>query len=300
MKLDVHITTCHRRNVKCRPRFKNHNKPEWNVKEWTHEERIKITKISVISIVNFCLKLKKFGHEINLTLLDDGSDIPEAIEILNSLPIRLVRYPARGSSAGINDHIKTLESNPPDYVFHVEDDNLLFNPLNMDWLTTIDKIKKSNEDIKVFTFRSGLPVESVDKGFTGLWGPIGSKSCDETHLILFKAMGNAHHIINWNDYKKFLPLGGSTGSCESQMNNVLMKIGLNCEPQIHVHCFHSHMWKFPINNNNLNQWHKTGEGFEFGMFDMDNYLRQKLPIKSKVYSSFPEKIEELILENYDY
>jgi hypothetical protein len=294
MKLDIHITTCHRYNVKCRAR--PHESPNWNVKEWTHEERINITKLSVYSIINFASRLRNYGHVVSLTLLDDGSDIPESIDILNELPITMKKFPNRGSSAGINDHYNSLRADPPDYVLHIEDDNILFNPKNIDWLTSIDTIKQKNNDIKVFTFRSGLPVDPKDKGYKGAWGPVGF-TASPIPCILFNKMGNAHHVMSWKDYSNFFPLNGNTGSCEEYMNSKLH--GFNAEPQIPIHCFHSHMWSYPITTNNLNMWHKTGEGFEFGIKDMYEYLLDKNQVYQTLFDSDNLPKTEL-LTNYDF
>lgn len=298
MKLDIHVTTCHRKNLKCRPRPPENS--NWNVKPWTLEERLNISKISINSIINFSNQLKIHNHEVNLTILNDGSDIPEAVDWLNSLPVKIKHFNPRGSSAGINDHFMELRQDPPDYIFHLEDDNLLFNPDNTDWLSIINDIQKNCEDIRVFTFRSGLPVEPEDKGFLGAFGPVGSKLINNINCILFGSMGNAHHIMKWSDYCKFMPLTGNTGDCEANMNLKLKSIGLNAEPQIHVHAFHSHMYSYPINSNNLNKWHKTGEGFEFGMYDMDNYLKNKNMVVSKIYKNFPSEMEYKEFSNYAY
>lgn len=156
MNLDIHITTCHRRNVKCRPRI--HENKKWNVKEWTHEERLEISKISIDSIIEFANKTKKHNHNVQITLLDDGSDILEATEWIKSLKdIKIKNFVARGSSSGINDHFLELKNNPPDYILHIEDDNLLFNGLNIDWLTEIDKIKKLKMKLKFLLLEAVFP-----------------------------------------------------------------------------------------------------------------------------------------------
>lgn len=297
MRLDVHVTTCHRPEVTCRSR--PHEGNNWNVREWTHEERLEISKISVSSIIKFCNLLESHGHSVTITLLDDGSSLPKAIEWINSLDIQVKRFSAKGSSNGINLHMQEVKKDPPDYILHLEDDNLLFNPLNLDWLSIVDEVKKANDEIKVFTFRSGLPVEESDKGFRGLWGPIKASTIANIHVLFFSRMGNAHHVMAWKDYIDFLPLQGNTGGCESYMNSKLSQLGLNVEPQIHVHCFHSHMYKFPIDNNNLNFWHKTGEGFEYGMLDMNTWLSNKKQVVSKIYQNFPD-VENLELINYDF
>lgn len=300
MKLDVHITTCNRTNVKCRPR--PHENSSWNVKEWTHQERIEISKLSIESILKFCCQIKFFGHSVSITVLDDGSDIKEWLDYLDVLEndITVKRFPPRGSSAGINEHINNLVSSPPDYIFHVEDDNLLFNPLSLDVLGICNMLQNRDPRIKVITFRSGLPVESSDKGYHGDFGPIGSETLSHINCIYFKRMGNAHHLIRWKDYLNFMPLDGNTGGCEASMNNKLLKLGFNIEPQIHVHAFHSHMFSYPITTNNLNSWHKTGEGFEFGHKEMNEYLKSKNKVISKVYKKFPDLVDIKELTNYAY
>lgn len=297
MKLDIHITTCHRHDVKCRPRPPE--SPMWNVREWTHEERLGISKYSVESIIRFVNLLRSHGVEVNLSLLDDGSNIPEAVAWICSLEdkLKIYRYPHRGSSAGINDYTKALDC---DYVMHVEDDHILFNPNNINWLEIIHKIRKSSDNIKVFTFRSGLPVSVKDKGYNGAWGPIGSSDAGDIHSILFRKMGNAHHIMSLKDYEQFLPLQGSTGGCEAFMNTKLEMLGLNAEPQIHVHAFHSHMYSYPINTNNLSEWHKTGEGFEFGIKDMFEYLDSKNSVMSSLFETFPNKKLTSVLGDYAF
>lgn len=297
MKLDIHITTCNRYSVKCRPRpYEAPTCGEWNVKEWTHEERVKITQLSLDSIINFTNQIKKHGHEVNLTILDDGSDIPEAINLLKSLPVTVKTFPNRGSSAGVNEHIESLKQNPPDYILHIEDDNLVFNPKNIDWLTLLHNNK--NDNIKVFTFRSGLPVDPKDKGFSAAWGPKDFYVNTIPYLI-FNMMGNAHHLISWEDYMHFFPLSGNTGSCEQYMNTRLSSIGKNAEPQIPIHFFHSHMWSYPISTNDLSMWHKTGEGFEFGIKDMYNYLKSNQPLTQKLYDK-DRKIFTETLKDYDF
>lgn len=300
MKLDVHVTTCHRHDVKCRPR--PHEGPNWNVKAWTREERIEISKVSVNSIIRFTDLLKTHGHDVSVTILDDGSNVRKANEWLESLQgkVGLKLFPARDSSAGVNDHFYDLNTNPPDYICHFEDDNILFNPLNLDWLTIIDNIRRDSGNIKVFTFRSGLPVSPEDRGYRGSWAPIGASPAGKQHSILFRMMGNAHHIIKWSDYKSFFPLMGNTGSCEEVLNKKLDLIGLNAEPQIHVHAFHSHMWEYKIDTEDLSRWHKTGEGFEYGIYNMDQYLKEKNKIVSTIFTEFPKVKESLTLTDYAY
>lgn len=302
-KLDIHITTCNRYDVKCRPRPRPHYAKKWNVKEWTNDERVEISKISVESIIKLKNQLESHGHIVRLTLIDDGTDIEQALEWHKSIDrgvVNIKKLPNRGSSVGINEHFQEIKQDPPDYILHVEDDNLFFNPLNIDWLKNIDNVKKQNDNIIVFTLRSGLPVEPCDHGYKGAWGPVKYEKIANFDIILFKCMGNAHHIMKWKDYCKFFPLSGNTGSCESYMNSKLLNLGYNCEIQQHVHFFHSHLLNYPIGSNHLNNWHKTGEGFEYGHKDMNLYLLKKNPVKSKIYNISNKDFEIIELVNYDY
>ncbi len=298
MRLAAHITTCHRDDVKCRPR--PHEGPDWNVREWTQEERLNISKNSFNSILNFLSLLEGHGHEVDLYVIDDNSNYPPALDWLNSISskVKIIKSSVRGSSAGVNQWSDVEGVRDSDYVLHLEDDNLLFNPLNIDWLSVIDKIAKKNNNIVCYTFRSGLPVDKHNKGFSGDWGPKGAGHSDDIYFLLFNRLGNAHHIMKTEDYIKFLPLAGNTGGCEASMNNQLMSLGKNAEPQIHVHCFHSHMWEYPIDTNKLQQWHKTGEGFEYGHKDMSEFLKDKNTVISEVYTSFPNKKNTISLNDY--
>jgi hypothetical protein len=299
MKLDIHITTCHRHNVKCRER--PHEGPGWNVRTWTQSERLCISKYSIESIIKFYKQIKNHGHDVSITLLDDGSDMPEALEWLKSLPINVKYFPARGSSAGINDHINAISDNPPDYVLHIEDDHILFNPLNIDFLPIIDRIRISHGKECIFTFRSGLPFSVEDKGFTGGWGPIGSNKIQEIECVFYPNIGNAHHLIKWETYKKFFPLQGSSGGCEYYMNTILPRIGINIEPQLNIHFFHSHMWSYPIPiPATTTQWHKSGEGFELGIKEMHEFLVAKNSISTVTWELFTKKQKIENLNKYDY
>lgn len=276
MLVDVHVTTCHRSDVKCRPRPDPRNGRAWNVKEWTPEERLAISQYSFNSIQRFVKTMREF-HDVELTLIDDGSDNQNTIDWMNAIKdtdFNIKRFPARGSSAGINDHMADLRYTP-DYIIHFEDDHILFNPDKIDFINIIN-----NGPDGVFTLRSGLPFDTDDKGFTGGWGPqdIINKN---VRYVVYNKMGNAHHIMKWDLYKRFLPLSGSTGGCECYMNDRLAQINIkNYEPQIHVHAFHSHMWEYEIDNTLLSRWHKTGEGFEFGIKDMHEHFLDKKPVVS--------------------
>lgn len=297
MKVDVHITTCHRSDVKCRPRPSPNDGRPWNVKEWTPEERLQISKLSIDSVQRF-VNTMRYYHDVELTILDDGSDNKEANEWLDALSLlhslNVKRFPARGSSAGINDHISSLKLKP-DYIIHIEDDHILFNPKSLDIIGLID-----NGPEGVYTLRSGLPFEKTDRGFSGFWGPIGTVK-KNLQYIQYRSMGNAHHIVRYDMYKRFLPLQGNTGGCESYMNSVLQSLNIpNYEPQIHVHAFHSHTYKYPIESINLKDWHKSGEGYEYGIKDMHEHLISKKPIISQIWDTFPNKYFKLELDKYDY
>lgn len=295
MNIDFHITTCHRDNVKCRVRSPEQGVYGWNITEWTQQERLEISKISVESIIRQVNLLRK-NHKIRLSLLDDGSNYPPAIQWLNSLQnIEVVRKPNSGSSDTINKYIDSV-SKDTDLIIHFEDDNLLFNPFGIDWIQYSYDIL-TDPSIGVVTLRSGLPTDPRDKGYSGAWGPQG------THLIhpIFRCMGNAHHIMLYETYKQFLPLHGNTGACEAYMNNKLQSMDKrNIELQEFVYSFHTHKLNGKVESEDINMWNKTGEGYEFGIKDMHEYLTQKGKLDLKKYNPFPENIETLTVINYAY
>ena len=280
MKVDIHITTCHHSTVNCRPRVREY--PWSNVKPWTKTERLDISKVSVNSIINFTEDTSIIRR---VTLIDDGSDMPEAITWLKSQDRLTVLAGAhKGSSAGINNYMTGQEHNDDDLIVHIEDDHISFNPFKIDWAQQCYNILTSKEaeknKIAVITFRSGLPTNIDIPGYYGAWGPKGWLTTDLVKAPWFSALGNAHHIMLWKDYKKFLPLSGSSGSCENSMNIQLSRLGLkNIELQDHIYMFHSHMWEYPISlGANTNDWNLSGAGKEYGIYNMDKYLREKKEI----------------------
>lgn len=297
MTVDVHITTCHHHTVRCRPRVCQIS--DSNTREWTPEERLEISKYTVDSVKRFCQAIPP-EQLSRLSLLDDGSDYAPAIEWLNGLTdINVVRYPHRGSSAGINDYCETIEA---DLVLHVEDDHILFNPFGKNWaqicydFLTSDVAKQHN--IKVITLRSGLPSEDTSPGLGGAWGPQGWVPGG----ILYKCMGNAHHIMLREDYKKFFPLSGSSGACETMMNGKLAQLGFkNVELQDFFYAFHSHMWEYPlIEGITSEELNRSGDGFEYGIKDMHEHFVKKGPIYVSRWLDYPSKERERYLIEKDY
>jgi len=291
MKIDVHITTCHRTDVHCRHRPAEHEK--WNVRKWTHEERLKISKVSVDSIFGF-FQHGVDNHDITITVLDDGSNIPDAVKWLDHLEtykdVNVKRFPARGSSAGVNDHINSLDDDV-DYVMHIEDDHVLFNPRSIDFFTIMSDPHYSRYPL--FTLRSGLPTCPSQRGWKGAWGPrsyvVGKAGHDPIPgAMVYHKMGNAHHIVRFKDYKRiFMPLEGNTGGCEAFMNKKLDDAGeVNLELQIPVHAFHSHMWEEPITSSFLHDWHQTGEGIEFGIKNMHEHLLDRYQVTTQLHTGF--------------
>lgn len=281
MKIDVHITTCHRTDVHCRPR--PHEGDHWNVRPWTPEERLNISKYSVESILRFFNHPCMSHHDIRVTLLDDGSNRPEVLDWFDEIDadprIRTKYFRARGSAAGINDHISALPDNV-DYIMHIEDDHILFNPESIDIFSLIDS--PDYQKYSVFTLRSGLPTCITDSGWNGAWGPVSFNNLSREPVMEYKQMGNAHHIVKFDKYKDmFIPLHGNTGGCEADMNRRIK--GLNAEIQVPVHAFHSHLWESEVTNTTLNSWHQSGEGIEVGIKNMHEYLLSKKDVSSQLH-----------------
>lgn len=302
MNIDVHITTCNHSSVKCRDR---QGLPSWsNIKSWTSKERIEISKISVNSIKNF-IKNSTDPHQVSkFSLLDDGSDIQEAIEWLASIrDIDVIKYPHRGSSAGINDYQKTINS---DFVLHIEDDHICFNPFGKNIVNLADKILNSNlakeKNIKVLTFRSSLPTAKDSLGLNGEWGPREFVNVGNVPLILFNKLGNAHHLMLKKDYDLFFPLSGSSGSCECYMNDIMQRNNfLNAEIQDYIYMFHSHTLDFDTKAiGNTDDWNKSGDGFEYGIKNMHKHLLNRNMMQCTIFEDFPKLKKTIDLKNYNY
>lgn len=302
MTIDIHITTCNHSSVKCRDR---QGLPGWsNIRSWTNEERIDISKISVESIKSFIKNSTTPDQISRFSLLDDGSDLVNATSWLDSLKnIDVIRYPHRGSSSGINDYQKTIDA---DLVFHIEDDHICFNPFKKNIVKLCYDILTSEQAqrhrIKVLTLRSGLPSHKENLGINGAWGPIGKIKIDNVPLILYNAMGNAHHIMLRETYNTFFPLNGSTGGCESYMNNVMrLNSFKNAEIQEFIYAFHSHTLEYAIDNSpSCFKWNRSAEGFEYGIRDMDHYLRTGKKFTCERFVDYPESKECITIDNYNY
>lgn len=289
--IDIHITTCHHNSVKCRPR------KEGNTKEWTPEERLNISKYSVDSISRFVSVLPK-NKISRFTIIDDGSDYLPAIKWLESLTWpKVIHYPHRGSSAGINDYMTKLNA---DMVVHFEDDHIMFNPLSLRWDNIcFDALAASQVD--VVTFKSSLPSEQRDPGLHGAWGPIGWLS--EIQAIAYKSMGNAHHVMMADTYRKYLPLEGSSGGCETFMNQRLRSSKkINIELQFALYAFHSHLWSFPLQNKvTTRELSRSGEGWEYGIKDMHEYLLAGNPIACEWWENYAIKQKKTLnFTEYNY
>lgn len=293
MSIDVHITTCHHTSVKCRDR---QGLPPWsNIKSWTPEERLNISKISIESIKNF---VKTSITDYKLFLLDDGSNTEDSKSWLNSLSdINVKSFPHRGSSSVINDHFSTIDSQ---YVFHIEDDHILFNPKSLNLNDICNKILDI-EDIKVISLRSGLPSRKESPGINGDWGPRGFKIINDIPCIIYNRLGNSQHIMSKKTYSEFFPMVGNTGGCEDYLNRVMRNKGYkNVEIQLPIYAFHSHTLSYPISIPNSDEWNRSGDGFEYGIEDMDRYLKSKQEFTCTYYKQYPnEKVEEVLL-NYNY
>lgn len=248
MKIDIHVTTCHKSSLVCRPRPQDAGTTRWNARPWTLEERLEISKISLESIRRFVDKTVSLGHDVRFTILDDGTDTEEGINWLDSIDFAEVkRFPNRGSSAGINDHFKTIPENT-DLVLHLEDDQIVFDPFWSNWAEFAWRALKLNKsNIKSITFKNGLPSTPDNPGYVGSWGPLGSEKINGLEVIKFRCLGNPHHVFLYEDYKKLFPQQGNSGSNEYYLNSKLNEFGwLNGELQIPLFFFHSHLLEYPV------------------------------------------------------
>lgn len=272
MKVDVHFTTCHHSTVRCRDRY-NNGVEGFNIKSWTPEEKLEIAKISLKSLADFTQ-----GKVDRVSVLDDGSDNSNALEWLDSIKwCEVFKFPHRGSSQGINDYHKTIEA---DLVCHFEDDHVYYNPLDLDWSVLIYDFLINNPNVGVVTLISGLPCSPDDPGFRGKWGPIGMGKYNGLDVVLYRAMGNAHHIMLKSTYDKFFPLQGNTGGCEEYMNQRLESLGLlNAVLQIPVYAFHSHRYELPLPESpSTCKLNMTGRGIEYGIKDMYGAVKNRTKI----------------------
>jgi hypothetical protein len=306
MLVDVHITTCNHFDVKCRPRFNDRGVQGFNIKGWTQLDRVSISKYSVDSICRFVKSMSPDSLS-RFSLLDDGSNIPEAENWLTSLDEKTLlvkRYQHRGSSYGINDYYKSMAC---DLVAHFEDDHVMFNPFNLNWaeicynILTSPKAKEHN--IKVLTFRSCLPTRNNDPGLHGAWGARGMQKINNLPtLTIHEAMGNAHHIMLKETYDQFMPLSGNTGGCEAQMNNSLSSMGFkNAEIQMPVYAFHSHTWNQPLPLKVTSEdLCKSAIGVEYGIKNMHEFFLEKKPIIVDYIEDWPDYYKSINCLNYHY
>lgn len=289
MKSDIHFTTCHHSSVKCRPRTNDYKLDGFNITPWTTHDKLMIANKSLVSLSNFCNQ--------QISIIDDGSDYEEALdwlELLRGRPekFRVLQYEHRGSSAGLNDYLNLIDDDT-DLICHFEDDHIYFNPEKLDWKQICYDYLTNNRDVGVVTFRSGLPTNPSFPDFKGVWGPIAFRD-GQVPAFIFRCMGNAHHIMLAETYRKFFPLQGNAGSCEAYMNNKLQSLGLlNAELQIPVYAFHSHCWKrdLPelVTTDELNM---SPRGREYGIFDMAHHIEQSKTIEYMYYISEDEKVSK--------
>ena len=288
MKTNVHFTTCHHKSVKCRPRTNDYGITGFNITPWTTQEKLDIAKTSIESLIEFA--------DGPINIIDDGANILEAVNWLLELDQRtnlFVRiYEHKGSSSGINNYFNNALPKDTDLVAHFEDDHIFFNPEGLDWKKVCYEFLKENKDVGVITFRSGLPSDPINHpDYNGAWGPIGFRE-GKYPAILYNNMGNAHHIMLMETYSRFFPLQGNAGSCEAYMNGRLnnMKL-LNAEIQIPVYAFHSHCYSraLPevVTTDALNM---SPRGIEYGIKEMYEHIRAKLPIEYSYYKSKEEKV----------
>jgi hypothetical protein len=147
-----------------------------------------------------------------------------------------------------------------------------------------------------------LPSDPSSPGINGAWGPKGFIKFGDYNGILYNLLGNAHHVMLKETYLKFFPLFGSAGSCESFMNNKMFELGIkNVELQAPIYFFHSHKLNYPIKNiPKTSEWNRSGDGFEYGISDMHEYLKSKKPILCDSWLNYPNQKHEFLAEDYYY
>lgn len=288
MNVDLHITTCHHSTVTCRPRMREY--PRSNVRQWTKEERLEISKIAVNSIIRFCRPLQS-RHNIRISLLDDGSDMPEAIAWLDSLKeIEVIRNNHAGSAAAINNYLKTIKPNT-DLIVHFEDDMIPFNPEQIDWVDLSLRYLESNQakDNKVIGvhFKGGLPTDLENPQRVGNWGPVGFIKGNDSipSAWKLKLIANFHHILKPQDYRLFLPLSANRGECEAMMGYRLQSLKrFMAEIQVPIYVFHTHMLNCSLPEIvTSEELSLSGMGIEYGILDIENHLKAGKPITCSVY-----------------
>lgn len=308
MVVDIHITCCHNSTMKCRPRGREY--PRSNVTEWTLPERLEISKISIQSLQYFIKPLLS-KHTIRCTLLDDGSDIPEALEWMNSLEgIEVIHYPKMETSAVINEYMKTVTK--PDLIVHLEDDQIYFNPLNLDWIEIAHRYLTSkpffiNKMIGL-TFRNGLPSDESNPQFYHNWGAKGflDSPNDNIKCVFYELISNNCHMMTWNHYKQFLPLHGNSGNCEALMSLAIRDNGLKfTEAQEFIHIFHTHKYKEQLPDYvTTEELNLSGMGIEYGIYNIHEHLlgKGKIDCSKFLYKDSKKRIiERAIFEgNYHY
>lgn len=294
MKIDIHITTCHHSSVKCRPRSNDYNIDGFNILGWTQEEKIKIARKSFLSLL-------KFVGDNRISIIDDGSDLPNGkllLEFIKKYDMADVHtYQHRGSSFGINDYFASKQLDDDTLICHFEDDHIYFNPENIDWVKTCYNFLKEHKDIGVLSLKSGFPTDRSFPDYHGDWGPIGWRESRNglPPAFLFKSMGNSHHIMLYSIYKKFLPLQGSSGSCEAYMCRKLINIGLRCaEIQMPVYAFHSHCYEKDLPDQvTSKELNMCARGREYGIKNISGHINNSGRI---LYSFYTTPTEEAVYE----
>lgn len=287
MKVDVHCTTCHNSGVEARVT---------SIKSWTREQKKDICKISIESLIRFCESQKKYGHEITITLLDDGSDQLDMVNWMDNHPlVKVKHFKKQGSGPCTTQHVRTCEA---DLIVHVEDDQIYFNPYDIDWVSKSYELLK-NSNVHFLTTYAGTPE------FTrGAWySPTYNIVHNGIEFIHFPYIGNSFFITLKQNFNKLLPITLSSGEAETELNNKAKELKLvNGLINIPVFVFHSHLLHQDMPENidttSLRQW---VNGKQYGIEDMHAYFLNKNPVNVVTVSDFfTNKQKRELLNEYNY
>ena len=272
MSSDIHMTTCHHTSLKCRPRTNDYNIEGWNITAWTQSEKLNIAKQSLASLNQFAKQ--------KISIVDDGSDYTYANLWLQECISKFNTYSfSRSNENALNKYIKFIDDDV-DLIAHFEDDHVYFNPENLNWQQIAYDFLTSNKDIGSLSFISGLPNRPEFPDYKGAWGPISFRD-REIPALLYKRLGNSHHIMLKDTYLKFFPLIGKSGTCEAYMCNKLSELGLlHAEIQVPIYAFHSHCFKRELPKNvTTTELNMSARGREYGIKDMYDHINNNKRIE---------------------
>jgi hypothetical protein len=287
MKVDVHCTTCHNSGVEARVT---------GIRTWSREEKKDICKISIESLIRFCDSQKKYGHDITITLLDDGSDQADMIKWMNMCPhVKVKHFKKQGSGPCTTQHVRDCDA---DLIVHVEDDQIYFNPYDIDWVSKCYQLLQ-NKDIHFLTVYAGTP--EFTRG--GWYSPTYGVFYNDIEFINVPYIGNCLFVTTKQNFVKLLPITLSSGEAEIEIYNKVKEQNIvHGLINIPVFVFHSHLLHQDVPENidttSLRRW---VAGTQFGIKDMHTYFLNKRPVHVITVLDFHANTQKNeLLTNYNY